>query len=657
MAKKNKKSNNENEMIIEPTSITIKINSDSSSLKTFSKSEIFNIYLQKVLSGNIYYFNKAFNIEIFKEKTLLKITDYTIKKENDKIIKLAISDTTIVNLNIKEKEEEPENFFIESEELKLLEHLINHNLLSKTNPIFPLKGIILKGSSGTGKSTIVKKIENNLKDKLKIYFFDQSEFTKNIILNEKNLSNRPFLVIIDELKKNEENEKLKNLFKLIRNFKGIVIGCIKSDISESFDNLRTSGMFEKDIEINLPNTEKRKNYLNHYFDILQKKYDGKNNEVKEESKKDTLEIKNEDKKEDLDNLKNEMVNLKINHLNFDENFYEALSLKCPGFTFLDLKNLIREIEILYDKNKILDKKLISKAFDNIIPQNLRNQNTKFNKTRYSEIGGYEDVKRQLKTVIELPLKNPEIFLKKGITPSKGILLYGPPGCSKTMFARALATESNLNFISIKGPEIFNKYVGDSEKKIRDIFKKARFCAPTIIFFDEIDALASKREEKTGVSDRILTQLLTEIDGVDVINKIDEKFNKKDIFSNNMVVIVGATNRPDILDPAILRPGRFDQLIFIDLPDFEARKQILKLQSGKMKIEEGFDLDYFSRILEGYSGAEVIQVCKEAAMRSIYNGDVQDEMVYLKDFEFAIQKVKPRIKKEVIQKFKNFHNNN
>ena len=647
MGKKNK-NNNKNEIVIEASSINIKINSDSSSLKTFSKSEIFKIYLQKVLSGNIYYFDKAFSIEIFKEKTIIKITNYSLKEETDKIIKLAITDTTIINLSISEKEEEEkiEEFFIESAELKLLTHLIIHNLLSKTDPIFPLKGVILKGSPGTGKSTLINKIRSNFNDKLKIYFYDQNEFTKNIILTEKNLSSRPFLVIIDELKKDEENEKLKNLFKSMRNFKGMIIGCIKSDISESFDNIRSSDMFEKDIEISLPDTLKRKNYINYYFDILQKKFDKKNNG---EHKQDNIE--------NLKELKNEMENLKLNKLNFDENFYEALSLKCPGFTYLDLKNLIREIEILYDKEKNFNNNLITKAFDNIIPQNLRNQSTKFNKTKYSEIGGYEEVKRQLKTVIELPLKNPEIFLKKGITPSKGILLYGPPGCSKTMFARALATESNLNFISIKGPEIFNKYVGDSEKRIRDIFKKARFCAPTIIFFDEIDALASKREEKTGVSDRILTQLLTEIDGVDIINKIDKKYNKKDIFSNNMVVIVGATNRPDILDPAILRPGRFDQLIFIDLPDFEARKQILNLQGEKMKIEEGFDIDHFANVLKGYSGAEVIQVCKEAAMRSIYDGDIEDEVVYIKDFEYAIEKVKPRIKKEVIQKFKNFHNNN
>lgn len=166
-------------------------------------------------------------------------------------------------------------------------------------------------------------------------------------------------------------------------------------------------------------------------------------------------------------------------------------------------------------------------------------------------------------MIELPIKQPEIYSKIGIKPSKGILLYGPPGCSKTMFAKALATESNFNFIGIKGPEIYSKYVGSSEKKIRQIFSKARLCAPCIIFFDEIDAIATKRNNKSEAGDRVLTQLLTEIDG---INKVD---NNSDI--NNMIIVVGATNRPQQLDSAIIRPGRFDQLIFINLPDEKARE--------------------------------------------------------------------------------------
>lgn len=174
-----------------------------------------------------------------------------------------------------------------------------------------------------------------------------------------------------------------------------------------------------------------------------------------------------------------------------------------------------------------------------------------NRVYWSDIGGNEGIKQEIKQVIEWPLKHPEAFTRMGITPSKGILLYGPPGCSKTMMAKAIATESSLNFMAIKGPELFSKYVGDSEKAIRSLFKRARLYSPTVLFFDEIDAIASNRNAETDVHDRVLLQLLTEMDGIETLTQ---------------VIVIAATNRPDTLDKALTRPGRFDHLLYVGPPD-------------------------------------------------------------------------------------------
>ena len=201
------------------------------------------------------------------------------------------------------------------------------------------------------------------------------------------------------------------------------------------------------------------------------------------------------------------------------------------------------------------------------------------KVLWSEIGGNEHIKFQIRQCVEWPLKYPEKFEMLGLKPPSGIMLYGPPGCSKTMIAKALATESGLNFIAIKGPELFSKYVGDTEKAIREIFRKARLSSPSIIFFDEIDAMATQRGgEETSVSDRALCQLLNEMDGVE---------------SRAKVIVIAATNRLDIIDTALLRPGRFDRLIRVPLPDVTAREQILKLGFKKMPLADDVNLGMFA----------------------------------------------------------------
>jgi SpoVK/Ycf46/Vps4 family AAA+-type ATPase len=198
------------------------------------------------------------------------------------------------------------------------------------------------------------------------------------------------------------------------------------------------------------------------------------------------------------------------------------------------------------------------------------------KVKWSEIGGQEHIKRKLREAVDWPLNHPKTFINLGITPPKGMLLYGPPGCSKTLMAKALATETGMNFLAIKGPEIFNKYVGESERMIREIFRKARAASPSIIFFDEIDAMTTSRGNQGGsVSDRILAALLNEMDGIESLVN---------------VTILAATNRPDVIDSALLRPGRIDRILYVGPPDLPSRKEIFRIEFRRMAVAKDVDID-------------------------------------------------------------------
>ena len=206
--------------------------------------------------------------------------------------------------------------------------------------------------------------------------------------------------------------------------------------------------------------------------------------------------------------------------------------------------------------------------------------------KWSDIGGYEHIKRKLREAVSWPITHSQKFLELGITPTKGVLLYGPPGCSKTLMAKALATESGLNFFAVKGPEIFNKYVGESERMIREIFRKARAASPSIVFFDEIDAMTMSRGGVgggAGVGDRILAALLNEMDGIEVLGK---------------VTIFAATNRPDVIDTALMRPGRIDRILYVGPPDLETRAQIFRIEFAKMKIAGDVDAEELASQVSG-----------------------------------------------------------
>ncbi|MEM3740287.1 MAG: AAA family ATPase, partial [Candidatus Korarchaeum sp.] len=270
------------------------------------------------------------------------------------------------------------------------------------------------------------------------------------------------------------------------------------------------------------------------------------------------------------------------------------------------------------------------------PSALREISIEIPNVTWEDVGGLEDVKRELREIVELPLKNPDSFRRMGIEPPRGVLLYGPPGCGKTLVAKAVANESEANFISVKGPELLSKWVGESEKAVRMIFRKARQVAPAIIFIDEIDSLFPRRgiHADSGVSERVVSQMLTEIDGIQPLRD---------------VVVIGATNRPDLIDPAILRPGRLERLVYVGPPDAQSRYQILRVLTKRVPLARDVDLRRIALMTERYSGADLAALVREAAMAALRE-DLGADKVEARHFEIAMSRVKPSLTDEILKYF-------
>ncbi|GLV33580.1 uncharacterized protein CBL_20289, partial [Carabus blaptoides fortunei] len=270
------------------------------------------------------------------------------------------------------------------------------------------------------------------------------------------------------------------------------------------------------------------------------------------------------------------------------------------------------------------------ALTRVRPSAMREVQIEVPDVKWSDIGGQHNLKLILRQAVEWPLKYAESFIRMGITPPRGVLMFGPPGCSKTMIAKALATESRLNFLSIKGPELFSKWVGESERAVREVFRKARQVAPSVVFFDEIDALGGERggggssSGGTSVQERVLAQLLTELDGVTPLGD---------------VTVLAATNRPDRIDKALLRPGRLDRIVYVPLPDEETRMEIFRLKLAKMPVKD-VDVVELVSLSKGYSGAEVQAVCHEAAMKALEE-DIEASSVTTEHFAKAFHIITPR----------------
>ncbi|MGC9190986.1 MAG: AAA family ATPase, partial [Candidatus Micrarchaeia archaeon] len=339
----------------------------------------------------------------------------------------------------------------------------------------------------------------------------------------------------------------------------------------------------------------------------------------------------------------------------DVNLDELANLT-HGYTGADIAALCREAamaELRHILPTIINKKSIPnevlsnlsvtrndfmEALALIQPSALREVFVERPNVHWDDVGGLDEVKSQLKEAVELPVKNPEAFEKIGIRPVKGILLVGAPGTGKTLLAKAVATERESNFISIKGPELLSKYVGESEKAVREVFRKAKQAAPCIIFIDEIDAIASMRGSDYGdslVTERVVDTLLTEFDGLSELKN---------------VVVLAATNRPDIIDPALLRPGRFDKIIEIPLPDEAARLEIFKVHTKRMPLDKDVDLNELAKATENYTGAEIENIVREAGMSAIR---AKKSKVSKHDFELALQEVRPAIPKELADRIRRF----
>merc|ERR1719226_312504 len=248
------------------------------------------------------------------------------------------------------------------------------------------------------------------------------------------------------------------------------------------------------------------------------------------------------------------------------------------------------------------------------PSSLRETVVEIPNTTWEDIGGLEDVKANLREMILYPIEHPDKFHKFGMSPSKGVLFYGPPGCGKTLLAKAVASECSANFVSIKGPELLTMWFGESEANVREVFDKARAAAPCVLFFDELDSIGTARGssggDAGGAGDRVMNQLLTEIDGVGV---------KKNVF------FIGATNRPELLDDALLRPGRLDQLIYIPLPALPARQGILESTLRKSPIAPNVPLSFIADLTDGFSGADLSELCQRAAKAAIRDCIAAEEL--------------------------------
>jgi transitional endoplasmic reticulum ATPase len=356
-----------------------------------------------------------------------------------------------------------------------------------------------------------------------------------------------------------------------------------------------------------------------------------------------------------------------------ENLLEEFSNKTIGYTGADLEVLCKEAalhsvkpfysqiisigeqqeeedekkaEALNSKKKeLLEKITISRedfvyAMKIVEPSAMREVLIKKPNVKWTDVAGLEEAKEKLRELVELPLLRPDLYRAAGIKPSKGILLHGPPGTGKTLLAKAVATESNANFISIKGPELISKWVGESEKHIRDIFKKANQVSPSIIFFDEFDSISKARGSGlgSGSSEKVVNQLLTELDGVEELEN---------------VIIIAATNRKDLIDPALLRPGRIEAHVELTIPDAETVEKIFEVHTREMPLEKSVSLKELGKMAKGWNGAEIESACRRAGLNSIKRNytetDLKKIKITSKDFDDAMKEVSKTINKPLEEK--------
>lgn len=482
---------------------------------------------------------------------------------------------------------------------EMIELPLRHPKIFENLGVKPPKGVLLHGPPGTGKTLMARAVANETG----AYFFiinGPEIISKMSGDSEANLrrafeeaeKNAPAIIFIDEIdsiapKRDKTNGELERrivsmLLTLMDGMKGrgqvVVIGATNR-VNTIDPALRRFGRFDREIEMGVPDETGR------------------------------LEI-----------LAIHTRNMKLG----EEVELESIASQTLGFVGADLAqlcteaalNCIREqLEFIDIEEEEIDAEILdamavgqlhfNDAMKVVNPSTLRETHVQTPNVAWEDIGGLEKTKKDLIEMVQYPIEYPEIYRKYGQTPSRGALLWGPPGCGKTLLAKAIATECASNFISIKGPELLTMWFGESEANVRDVFDKARSAAPCVLFFDELDSIAKTRGggsgDAGGAGDRVMNQLLTEMDGINATKQI---------------FVVGATNRPDIIDPAIKRPGRLDQVIFVDLPDFPGRLSIFEAVLRKSPLDPNVDLAHLAEKTQGYSGADIAGIAKSAAKIAI-----------------------------------------
>ncbi len=513
---------------------------------------------------------------------------------------------------------------------EMVELPLRHPELFQRLGIDPPKGVLLHGPPGCGKTLLAKAVANEAQayfiningPEIMSKFYGESEARLREIF-QKAHENAPSIIFIDELdsiapKREEvvgevEKRVVAQLLSLLDGLqtRGNIIVIGATNVPNILDPaLRRPGRFDREIEIGVPGKDGR-------YEIL------------------LIHARGMPLTEDVD-IK------KLSEITHGYTGADMAAL-CREAAMKALRRYLPDIDLEDEKvhpsilqSMVINMEDFMAAYREVTPTAMREVFIEVPNVRWDDIGGLEKVKSDLREAVEWPIKYPASFTKVGIKPPKGVLLFGPPGCGKTLLARAVATESESNFISIKGPEIFSKWVGESEKAIREVFRKARMASPAVIFFDEFDAIVPRRGmgyADQGVSERVISQLLTEMDG---------------ILSLENIIVLAATNRPDMLDPAVLRPGRFDRLVSVPSPDDKSRLHILKLYTKSMPLAKDVDVEEMAPMIKGYSGADVQALCREAGMSALRKNITAKE-VTREDFIEAMSRVGPSLTSD-IEKF-------
>jgi transitional endoplasmic reticulum ATPase len=523
---------------------------------------------------------------------------------------------------------------------EMIEVPLRHPELFAKLGINPPRGVLLHGPPGTGKTLIARAVASETEanfvsisgPEIVSKFYGESEQRLRQIFDEAHKA-APTIIFIDEIdsiapKREEvygdlERRVVAQLLALMDGLssRGEVIVIAATNRPNALDPaIRRGGRFDREIEIGIPNKNGRLEVL--YVHTRGMPMD------------ESLDLK-------------ELAEITHGFVGAD------ISALCKEAAMHTLERALPDLDVKEDippdvlEGLRVTKEDFYKALKRIEPSAMREVFVEVSEVRWEDVGGLEEAKQALIESVEWPLKYPEAFGAVGIRPPRGILLYGFPGTGKTLIARALATETNLNFISIKGPELLSKWVGESERAVREIFRKARQAAPALIFFDEIDSVVPARGSGTesNVTERVVSQFLTELDGL---------VELKD------VIVLAATNRPDLLDPSLLRPGRFDRLVYIPMPDLETRRKIFQIHVSRMQISGELSLEWLAGMTENYTGADIETLCREAGMLALREhvkpGMSREELIVDeisvtgRHFEEAFGMVKPHLSKEMLAEY-------